>query len=79
MMHPLTGKETCYKVFEWNVIPNEPLIQVLLVYGNECEVLEPSSLRDKIRKRAEDIVKNNDNKIENDLSTSLEQEKIVKN
>ena len=61
MMHPITGKETAYKVFEWNVIPNEPLIQLLLVYANECEILEPLSLREKLCKRAEAIVKNNQN------------------
>ena len=59
MTHPITGKETGYKVFEWNVIPNEPLIQALLVYANECEIIEPKTLRNKIRKRAEDIALNN--------------------
>lgn len=60
MMHPVTGKETEYKVFEWNVIPNEPLIQQLLVYGNEAEVIEPLSLRQKVAQRAKDILRNND-------------------
>lgn len=59
MKHPITGKDTEYKVFEWNVIPNEPLMQLLLVYANECEVLEPLTLREKLRKRAEAIVQNN--------------------
>lgn len=48
-----------YKVFKWRVIPNEPLIQALLVYANECEVLEPKELRDMIAKRAEAILKYN--------------------
>ena len=48
-----------YKVFQWNVIPNEPLLQALLVYANECEVLEPASLREKIAQRAEAILKYN--------------------
>ena len=61
MMHPVTGKETEYKVFEWNVIPNEPLIQQFLVYGNEAEVIEPLSLRQKVAQRARDILRNNDN------------------
>ena len=61
MMHPVTGKETEYKVFEWNVIPNEPLIQQLLVYGNEAEVIEPLSLRQKVAQRAKEILRNNDN------------------
>ena len=51
-----------YKVFEMMVIPNEPLIQALLVYANECEVLEPKSLREKIATRAEAILKYNDKK-----------------
>lgn len=49
-----------YKVFEWNVIPNEPLIQALLVYANECEVLKPQSLRKQIVQRAEAILRYND-------------------
>lgn len=48
-----------YKVFRLMVIPNEALIQALLVYGNECEVMEPSSLREKLVKRAEAILKYN--------------------
>lgn len=48
-----------YKVFEMTVIPNEPLIQALLVYANECEVLEPKSLREKIAQRAEAILRYN--------------------
>lgn len=49
-----------YKVFEWNVIPNELLIQALLVYANECEVLKPESLRKQIVQRAEAILRYND-------------------
>lgn len=60
MVHPITGKETEYKVFEWNLIPNEPLIQLLLAYANECEVMEPLSLREKLCQRAKDIIKNNE-------------------
>ena len=59
MVHPVTGKETEYKVFLWNVIPNEPLIQVLLAYANECEVIEPLSLRQKLSQRAKAIIDNN--------------------
>ena len=48
--------KVAYKVFQWNVIPNEPLIQALLVYANECEVLEPDTLRRQIVQRAEAIL-----------------------
>lgn len=48
-----------YKVFQMRVIPNEPLIQALLVYANECEVLKPTSLREKIARRAEAILQYN--------------------
>ncbi len=50
-----------YKVFKWEVIVNEPFIQAMLIYGNECEVLEPESLRKDVVKRAQAILKyNND-------------------
>ena len=39
--------KTRYKVFEMTVIPNEPLIQALLVYGNECTVMDPEPLTGK--------------------------------
>ena len=48
-----------YKEFELTVIPNEPLIQALLVYGNECQILEPESLRKDVVKRAQAILKYN--------------------
>lgn len=51
--------QTQYQVFEMKVIPNEPLIQALLVYGNECEVIEPRALREKVKRRAEAIVRYN--------------------
>lgn len=52
--------KVAYKVFQWNVIPNEPLIQALLVYANECEVLEPDTLRRQIAQRAKAILAYND-------------------
>lgn len=51
-----------YKVFEMNVIPNEPLIQALLVYANECEVLKPQSLRKQIVQRSKAILRYNEKK-----------------
>ena len=60
------SKNKAYKVFKLNVIPNEELVQQLLVYADQVEVLEPLTLREKLRKRAEAIVKNNENHNEND-------------
>ena len=51
--------KVAYKVFKWEVIPNEPFLQAMLIYGNECEVLEPESLRKDVVKRAEAILKYN--------------------
>ena len=51
--------ESC-KVFEWEVMVNEELIQQLLVYADQCEILEPESLKRKISERAKAILKNND-------------------
>lgn len=39
--------KTRYKVFEMMVIPNESLIQTLLIYGNECTVMDPEPLTGK--------------------------------
>ena len=51
--------ESC-KVFEWEVMVNEELIQQLLVYADQCEILEPESLKRKISERAKAILRNND-------------------
>lgn len=45
-----------YKVFEMEVIPNEEFMQALLVYADQVEVMGPSSLREKLVKRAEAIL-----------------------
>lgn len=51
--------EKPYKIFQWELLVNEELIQQLLVYADQLEVIEPLSLREKIRKRAQDIIDNN--------------------
>ena len=48
-----------YKVFKWEVIVNEPFLQAMLIYGNECQILEPVSLREKVVQRAQAILKYN--------------------
>jgi len=55
-------RELLYKVFKWELVPNEPFLQAMLIYGNESEILEPAWLRKKVRERASDIVRNNENK-----------------
>lgn len=45
--------------FQWDVIPNYELETQLLAYADQCEVLEPQSLRDSLRKRALRIIENN--------------------
>lgn len=49
-----------YKLFRLNIIPNEELVQRLLVLADQVEVLKPNYLRETIRKRAEAIAKLND-------------------
>ena len=47
-----------YKVFQWAVIPNEELVQALLVYADQMEVIEGDWLKRKLRERAVKILEN---------------------
>ena len=51
------GKD--YKVFEMEVIPNEELVQQLMVYADQAEVMEPEWVRLKIIDRAKAILGKN--------------------
>ncbi len=53
---PEDGKNLNYKVFTLEVIPNEELVQQLMVYGDQLEVLEPDWVKTKLIKRAIDIL-----------------------
>lgn len=48
-----------YKVFGYRLIPNEELVQHLLVLADQVEVLQPQVLRETLRRRAEAIVQRN--------------------
>ena len=56
---PASELESPYKVFQIEVIPNEELVQALLVYADQVEVLNCPWLRNELRKRAEKILDNN--------------------
>lgn len=45
-------------VFDFNLIPTEEFIQVMLSLGPKAEVLSPASLRDRIRVRVEEMAAN---------------------
>ncbi len=47
-----------YKVFQWEVIPNEELVQALLVYADQMEVIVGDWLKRRLRERAEKILEN---------------------
>ena len=55
-----------FKVFEWQVIPNEELVQALLVYADQMEVLEGDFVKKKLLERARAIIQNNENHNENE-------------
>lgn len=46
-----------YMVFLWNVIPNEELVQALMVYADQMVIREPEWVRQKIVNRADKILK----------------------
>ena len=48
-----------YKIIQWEVIPNEELVQQLMVYADQLEVLEPEWVKLKIIDRAKAIIVKN--------------------
>jgi hypothetical protein len=46
-------------VFQWDVIPNEELVQALMVYADQMEVREPEWVKLKLIDRAKSILINN--------------------
>ena len=52
-------KKHGYMMFQWDVIPNEELVQALMVYGDQIEIVEPEDVRLKIIERAKAILINN--------------------
>lgn len=60
------GKEVPYKDFRLDLLVNEELVQQLLVYADQCEILEPESLKKKIADRAKAILRNNENDNDNE-------------
>ena len=54
------GKKTSgYMVFQWDVIPNEELVQALMVYADQMEIREPEWVRLKLIDRAKSILGKN--------------------
>lgn len=54
------SKDQGFKVFQWEVIPNEELVQALMVYADQMEVLEPEWVR--LIERAKEIMAKNEEK-----------------
>ena len=52
-------KNRGYMMFQWDVIPNEELVQALIVYADQVEIVEPEWVRLKIIDRAKAILINN--------------------
>ena len=46
-------------VFQWEVIPNEELVQALMVYADQIEIREPEWVRLKLIDRAKAILGKN--------------------
>jgi predicted DNA-binding transcriptional regulator YafY len=78
-IHPT--QEVCeidvdYKIFQWQVIPNEELVQALLVYADQMEVLEGDWVKEKLLERANAILKNNQKGIENEKNSEILQKSL---
>jgi predicted DNA-binding transcriptional regulator YafY len=52
-------KKHGYMVFQWDVIPNEELIQALMVYADQMEIREPEWVKLKLIDRAKAILGKN--------------------
>ena len=48
-----------YMVFQWDVIPNEELVQALMVYADQIEIREPEWVKLKLIDRAKEILVKN--------------------
>ena len=48
-----------YLIFQWNLIVNYELETQLLTYADQCEIIEPIELREKLRDRAIKIIELN--------------------
>ena len=48
-----------YLIFQWNLIVNYELETQLLTYADQCEIIEPIKLREKLRDRAIKIIELN--------------------
>ncbi len=48
-----------YMVFKWEVIPNEELVQALMVYADQVEIVEGDWVQKELRKRAKAILGHN--------------------
>ena len=48
-----------YTILSLDLIPTYEFETIMLTYADKCEILEPLDLRDKIKKRAKNIVKSN--------------------
>lgn len=52
-------RQTEYTVFSLDLIPNYEFETIMMAYADNCEILEPLSLREKLSERAKNIVKFN--------------------
>lgn len=49
-----------YVIFSLDLIPNYEFETIMMAYADNCEILEPRSLREKLSNRAKNIVKFNE-------------------
>jgi len=52
-------KQSEYTIFSLDLIPNYEFESLMMTYSDNCEIIQPVSLKKKIASRAKNIVKNN--------------------
>ena len=55
----IVEKQSEYTIFSLDLIPNYEFESLMMTYSDNCEIIQPVSLKKKIASRAKNIVKNN--------------------
>jgi predicted DNA-binding transcriptional regulator YafY len=57
-----------FRIIELDLVLNYEFETILLSYANECEILEPDDLRERIKKRAKEIISKNSSSVQHNCT-----------